>query len=133
MAEPIEGGCLCGAVRYRADGPPRWIAHCHCRSCRRQTGSTFATYLSVDRARFAFTVGEPVRFPSSEGVVRASCGRCGTPLTYESVRWADETHILLGTLDRPELFPPQAHAYVDEKLPWLRIDDGLPQSGSPSA
>jgi hypothetical protein len=116
-----SGGCLCGSVRYAATGEPKWIANCHCESCRRAVGAPLATYAGFPAERFAWTTGEPVRFHSSPGVTRSFCGRCGTSLTYEGARWAGEMHVLVGALDHPEDFPPQRDAFVEEKLPWLHL------------
>ena len=115
------GRCLCGAVRYRAEGAPKWIANCHCESCRRATGAPMASYAGFAAERFAYTAGAPTRVASSPGVTRSFCGRCGSPLTYEGARWPGEVHVLIGTLDRPEDFVPTRNAFVEEKLPWLRI------------
>ena len=115
------GRCLCGAVRYRALGTPKWIANCHCASCRRATGAPMASYAGFAAERFVYTARAPVRFASSPGVTRSFCGRCGTPLTYEGARWPGEVHVLIGTLDRPEDFPPTRDAFVEEKLPWLHL------------
>ncbi|MGH6960301.1 MAG: GFA family protein, partial [Dongiaceae bacterium] len=117
----------CGAVRYSAAGAPRWTAHCHCRDCRRSTGTAFATYVGVARERFAWSGETPQQFHSSPGVIRWFCGRCGTPLTYQGERWADEMHVLAGTLDDPAALQPQAHVYVAHQLPWLKLADGLPR------
>ena len=117
------GGCLCGAVRYEASGEPKWIANCHCASCRRALGAPMTTYAGFPAERFAWTTGEPVRFHSSPGVTRSFCGRCGTSLTYEGERWAGEVHVLVGALDHPEDFPPQSDAFAAEKLPWLHLGE----------
>jgi hypothetical protein len=116
-----SGRCLCGAVRYRAAGAPKWIANCHCESCRRATGAPMASYAGFAAERFAYTAGAPARFSSSPGVTRSFCGRCGTPLTYEGARWPGEVHVLIGTLDRPEDFVPTRDAFAEEKLPWLHL------------
>jgi hypothetical protein len=116
-----SGRCLCGAVRYRALGTPKWIANCHCESCRRATGAPMASYAGFAVERFAYTGGAPVRFASSPGGTRSFCGRCGTPLTYEGARWPGEVHVLIGTLDRPEDFVPTRDAFAEEKLPWLHL------------
>jgi hypothetical protein len=124
MAEPEHtGGCLCGAVRYRAQGAPKWIANCHCASCRRATGAPMATFAGFETGRFSYAAGRPVRFPSSPGVVRSFCGLCGTPLTYEGARWPGEVHVLVGSLDRPEDFAPTRNAFAEERLPWLHLAD----------
>ena len=121
------GRCLCGAVRYRATGEPKWIANCHCASCRRAVGAPLATYAGFPAQQFAWTAGEPARFESSPGVERTFCARCGSSLTYAGERWPGEIHLLVGSLDRPEDFPPQGDAFVEEKLPWLPlVEPGRP-------
>jgi hypothetical protein len=128
MADDIhEGGCLCGAVSYRITGAALWVAHCHCRSCRRQTGSVLASFVGVLKPQFAILRGSPRRRESSPGVWRRHCAECGTPLTYESERVDDETHVFLGSLDEPGAFRPQRHVFTEEAVPWLKLDDGLPR------
>jgi hypothetical protein len=60
MTQDVEehtGGCLCGAVRYRAAGAPDWVAHCHCRSCRRHCGAAMLTFAGYTRDRIVWTEG----------------------------------------------------------------------------
>jgi hypothetical protein len=121
--ETLTGGCLCGALRYRAEGPPKWAAHCHCASCRRATGAPMTTYAGFERERFTWLAGRPARFHSSPGVTRTFCGRCGSSLTYEGERWPGEVHVLAATLDHPERITPKGHAFVEERLPWLHLAD----------
>jgi hypothetical protein len=127
MSATHTGGCLCGAVRYAATGEPRWIAHCHCRSCRKHTGSVVSTSAGFPREHIAFTGAAPGRYASSPGIVRSFCTRCGTPLAYESEQRATEIDILLGTLDDPQDFPPTLQVWTEERLPWLHIDEHLPR------
>ena len=119
------GGCLCGAVRYEAKGKPLWVAHCHCRSCRRQSGAPFVTWAGYRPAACTWLSGAPNAFNSSEGVTRRFCGACGTPLTYESNRWPNELHILVATLDEPESLTPTAHVFWSEHLSWIATGDKL--------
>jgi hypothetical protein len=122
MAEmELTGRCLCGRVRYRAAGAPIWVAHCHCESCRRATGAPLTTYAGFPAERFGYVAGEPATFASSPGVTRSFCGRCGTPLTYQGERWPGEVHVLVGTLDRPDMVTPTGEAFVEERLPWLHV------------
>ncbi len=120
------GGCSCGAVRFSADGAPNWVAHCHCSDCRRATGAAFSTYVGYPLAAVRFDTDRPAGRQSSPGVVRRFCPHCGTPISYEGRRWADEIHLFVCTFDDPALFQPTAHVYVSEQLPWLRLADGLP-------
>ena len=116
-----EGGCLCGAVRYRVTGRPIWTAFCHCNSCRHATGSVVAAYAGYAADRFEITAGEPSHFASSEGVRRGFCARCGAPLTFEGKRWPGEIHLHIGSLDEPEAFPPTGAGFEKERLSWLHV------------
>ena len=86
----VAGRCLCGSVVFQYAGTPNWTLHCHCQSCRRATSSPMTTWISVPRSAFSFTKGSPRYFSSSQGVRRGFCDNCGSPLTYESERIADE-------------------------------------------
>jgi hypothetical protein len=119
------GRCLCGAVRFRAEGAPKWVAHCHCESCRRQTGSPFTTYAGYRTEAVAWTQGAPATHASSPGVTRSFCARCGTPLAFVGARWPGEIHLFVATFDDPAGFAPQAHVNVAEQLPWIHLADGL--------
>ncbi len=125
--ETHEGGCLCGALRFEAHGKPLWIAHCHCRSCRRNTGSAFATFVGYKQEQVRIVEGTRQSYASSPGVSRSFCGTCGTPLSYAAEHYPGEIHLYVSTLDRPEAFEPGAHVHVGEQLPWLHLDDGLPR------
>ena len=122
-----DGGCMCGQVRYRTEGPPRWVLTCHCESCRSQSGAPMVTWAGYLTERFQWTCGEPAVFASSPGVTRHFCAACGTPVVFRSERWADETHIAVTTLDDPESVAPKAHVHAAEKLSWVHLGDGLPQ------
>ena len=69
----------------------------------------------------------PERHASSPGVIRAHCARCGSPLTYETARRPDQIDVTVGTLDRPEDFPPTLHVWTVERVPWLELADALPR------
>lgn len=127
-----EGGCLCGAVRYKTSGIPRWVAHCHCQSCRRATGAAIATYAGYERRDLSYTAGTPAVFSSAPGVTRSFCERCGSPLSYEALRWPGEVHLLVCTFDDPGAFSPEAHVFVAEQLPWIQMNDDLPRYRSTS-
>ena len=75
-----DGGCLCGAVRYRAVGAPSWVSHCHCESCRRATGGAIATWAGFPKDHFEVLAGEITRFASSPGVQRGFCAAPSKPI-----------------------------------------------------
>ena len=127
-----QGGCLCGAVRFRVTGRPIWTAFCHCESCRRATGSVVAAYAGYAADRFEYRAGEPSHLQSSNDVSRGFCAGCGSALTYEGDGWPGEVHVHVGTLDEPEAFPPQGQAFEKERISWLHIADIPKPAGSDS-
>jgi hypothetical protein len=122
-----RGRCLCGEVTYEFDGAENWRAYCHCESCRRNTSSPVTAFFGVPRSAFRFTGGAPAAYASSPGVRRLFCGRCGSPMAYESDRWPDEIHLYAASLDDPEAYRPQAHVHVAERLSWFDVRDDLPR------
>jgi len=126
-SKEYQGGCLCGAVRYRLHGTPAWSAHCHCRSCQKATGAAFATWVGVKRENIEIIAGDLAIWNSSPGVERSFCGRCGTSLTYVAdERWPGEVSVLAATLDDPGLAAPTAHVNVENRISWVKLGDGLP-------
>ena len=123
----LEGGCLCGAVRYRIDAPPLWTGYCHCTSCRRSTGAPVTMFVGAREDSVAFTAGKRTQFASSPGVQRGFCAACGTPLTYESDRFPGEVHFYVSTFDDPQDLRPTFHVFYEERLRWLEIADALPR------
>ncbi len=75
------GGCLCGAVRYRASQTPDYARYCHCGMCRKVSGAPFTGYAEFPEAVFEWVEGEPSQYRSSEGVIRRFCSTCGSALT----------------------------------------------------
>lgn len=126
--EAYEGGCLCGAVRYRAIGSPLQVAHCHCESCRRSTGSMFATGVGFRVEDVAWTREDPRSYQSSDGFARLFCTRCGSSVAQHNQR-TDRMWMLAGTLDHPEHVTPEFHMFTQHQIPWIELDDGLPRHG----
>ena len=96
--ETHRGRCLCGAIEFEADGEAKWVAHCHCESCRRHTASPMATFVGFTANRFRFTKGTPKVFESSPERLRSFCSDCGSPLTYHANWDPDGMHVYLGVL-----------------------------------
>ena len=125
--EPVnEGGCMCGAIRYAVQGQPRYAVMCHCDSCRRAAGSPVVAWASFSLGRFTILRGEPSKFQSSPSVTRTFCASCGTSLTASRADRPDDIGITICSLDHPELFPPDHHSFMGDKISWMRLDDGLP-------
>lgn len=78
------------------------------------------------RGRFVVTQGSIVEYRSSPDVTRGFCGRCGTAITYCHAKRPAEIDVTLVTLDDPAAFAPEAHIWVQDKLPWIEVNDGRP-------
>jgi hypothetical protein len=113
-----EGGCLCGAVRYRITGTPRLSVLCHCRSCRRASGGPTIAWLILNGSDFQIISGRPEDFRSSSDVLRQFCGRCGTQLTYQRVTNPESIDVTVATLDDPNAFPPTREIWLDHRIAW---------------
>ena len=73
MSDPAEGGCLCGAIRYRVTGDQVAATLCHCGDCRRASGGTNVAWAVFDKTAFQWLGGEPVAYPSSPGIEWLHC------------------------------------------------------------
>lgn len=122
----MEGGCLCGAVRYRVEGAPVASGVCHCRSCRRASSAPSLPYATFAVERFVLIRGAPVGFGSSAGVERRFCGRCGSPISYRSEAQPGLIDVMSGSLDDPDAVPPAMRIWTCERLAWDRVGEALP-------
>lgn len=127
MTDVTTGRCLCGNLQFELRGRRLWVAHCHCQSCRRNTGSAVATFVGYNKDQLTYTRGERKFYQSSPGVQRGFCADCGTPMTYEADRCPDEVHLYVSTIDNPGAFQPQVHVFLGERIPWLELEDDLPR------
>ena len=127
----IEGGCNCGAVRYRLAGAPLAVAVCHCANCRRQSGSAFSVNVVV-RADAMMLSGELTSWEdrdteSGSPVIREFCATCGSPIRSLSLASPKLAIVKAGTADEPGKFVPEIHVWTSSALPWVDIPAGLPQ------
>jgi hypothetical protein len=123
--DPIQGGCLCAAIRYRITGAPLALSLCHCRSCRLASGAPSVAWVVVRYADFSIESGHPNSFRSSPHVVRTFCGACGTPLTYQDDDSLDTIDVTTATLDHPERFPPTREIWIEHKVAWETLNPDL--------
>jgi hypothetical protein len=124
--DSVEGGCLCGAIRYRVSGRPSNTMVCHCRTCRRAAASPAVAWVTFALADFRLLRGEPAEFRSSAPVRRGFCAKCGTPLTYARGDAPSTVDITTCSLDDPAAFPPTHHSWLSHDLAWVKFGDGLP-------
>ena len=126
-----QGGCACGAIRYRLTAPPLIVHCCHCRDCQHLTGSAFAVNLWIERehveAEHAQLAATRVTAGSGKPHDIFRCPRCGTAI-YSKYHAAPGDTVLLraGTLDRPEEIVPDVHIFTRSKMPWVVLPAGAP-------
>ena len=129
--ETFEGGCSCGAVRYRLMSRPMFVHCCHCRLCQRQTGSAFALNALIEADRVVLLAGAPepvdVETPSGKGQRILRCPTCRIAL-WSHYGGAGEavSFIRVGTLDEPDRFPPDIHIHTVSKHPWVALPADVP-------
>lgn len=127
LSAPAEGGCLCGAIRYRVEGKIEEAAYCHCRTCQRQSASPAVPWFSIAPAQFRYTRGAPKVYRASDHAAREFCGDCGTYLLFRE----DDASATLGlntiTLDDPSLVPPAFHIWHQSHVSWFDTKDGFPR------
>ena len=125
---PIEGGCVCGAVRYRVKSAPIAVYACHCKDCQRFSGAGYSIAMAVQVSDFEVSQGDPARFakPADSGRVVGVrfCRDCGTRLWHEP---AHSPHLVIlppGTLDDSTWAKPATHIWMKRKLPWIEAEPG---------
>jgi hypothetical protein len=127
----MEGRCTCGSVRYRMTSAPMFVHCCHCRWCQRETGASFALNALVEADRVILLTGEPeiVSTPSNSGKGQkiARCPNCKIALWSNYAGAGDAVRFVrVGTLDNPDLLPPDIHIYTASKQPWVTLSRDIP-------
>ncbi len=110
-----EGGCLCGAIRFRTEGEPANVRICHCRNCQKAMGSPFFARALFDQ-RALSVEGDAARYPSSEALDREFCRTCGTRLFSRRTN-GTMVGVALATFDDRNAFAPTEHIWVSERSP----------------
>ncbi len=125
-----EGGCSCGAVRFRLTADPMFVHCCHCRDCQRQTGGAFAINALIETDRIAMLAGhpEPVSMPTDSGrphdIYR--CPQCRIAVWSDYGRRPYLRFVRVATLDEPHAIVPDVHIYTRSKVPWVALPAGVP-------
>jgi hypothetical protein len=129
MSAQPEGGCACGAVRYRLTSDPLFVHCCHCLNCQRQTGSAFVinALIEADRVELLGDEPEPVRVPRDDGS-KQTIWRCPTcqVAVYSKYTSPRVRFVRVGTLDDPSAIEPDVHIFTKSKVPWVELPDGVP-------
>ena len=124
-----EGGCACGAVRYRLTSDPLFVHCCHCLNCQRQTGSAFVLNILVEAERVELLAGEPqpVDVPRDDGSTQRvyRCPACKVAV-FSEYGQPQVWFVRAGTLDDPRGVEPDVHIYTRSKVGWVTLPDSVP-------
>jgi hypothetical protein len=128
VADPLTGGCLCGAVRFEVSGPILSAGYCHCTHCQKRTGTGSSANCRVAREGFRLLAGAELlaSFQPPTGVPKLFCSQCGSAL-FSGDPFSDaEVAVRLGAFDRDPGVRPQYRQFVDSAAAWEPVpDDGL--------
>ena len=124
-----EGGCACGAVRYRLTSDPLFTHCCHCLNCQRQTGSAFVINLLIEADRVELLAGAPqaVDVPRDDGSNQriSRCPTCQVAV-YSDYGRPEVLFVRAGTLDQPSSVTPDVHIFTKSKLSWVTLPESVP-------
>jgi hypothetical protein len=128
---PIEGGCDCGRIRYRMESRPLFVHCCHCRWCQRESGASFAlnAMIEADRVTDLGQAPDLVDTPSQSGSGQlvARCPSCKVAVwSHYAGAGPLLKFVRVGTLDDPDLLPPDIHIFTRSKQPWVVLPEGTP-------
>lgn len=125
----LSGGCLCGAVQYSIRGEATRFYHCHCRRCRKASGTGHASNILVQPAEVSWPQGGEAlgrfKLPEAERFSTCFCKHCGSPLP----RVIPELNLAVipaGSLDSPPPLRPQARIFWDSRAEWSCAAGDLP-------
>jgi hypothetical protein len=123
----MEGGCLCGKVRYVSDAAPALIAVCHCADCQKVSGGGHSVNVAVPADALRIQ-GKPKAFEATGGsgqaTTRLYCPDCGTHLVTNAAALAGLSLLKAGTLDDPSEVQPVIHIWCSSAQPWDQIPAG---------
>jgi len=123
-----EGGCQCGATRYRIDGNARFEAVCHCADCRASAGAPMVAWFCAGEEQVTLLSGDPVTYRGKSGAERQFCPTCGTGLFYRNAAILPGlVDVQSATFDDAEMAAPQLHVQCAERIGWLIDMAALPE------
>ena len=126
-----DGGCTCRFVRYRMATKPLFVHCCHCRWCQRESGASFALNAMIEADRVQLLQGEIeiVDTPSNSGKGQkvSRCPRCRIAVWSNYAGGGSAIRFVrVGTLDAPDLLPPDVHIFTASKQPWVVLPPDTP-------
>ena len=131
MADILEGGCLCGRVRYQTTCiNSRFKVNCHCRDCQKLSGSPYVSLMGVPAE--SFTVSGEVKCFEHQGgnggqMLTFCCRHCNSRVYGKPELARGMIMIAATSLDVPENFRPNADVFVKSAVSWDSMDENLPK------
>lgn len=129
----FEGGCLCGAIRYRATAPPVRGVICHCSMCRKQSGAPILAFVHFPIAAFTWLKGQPTRYRSSKFAERGFCSQCGSTISMHEEVLENRVQVAVGSLDEPDRVQCNDHVWTEDQVSWFEVKDDLPRFSQSSS
>lgn len=117
MTNELEGGCLCGKVRFLTNQPPMRTLACHCTFCQRVTGTSYFAESMFPMDAVTFNSGsmscyEHVSDESNKKVFVHFCSNCGTTVSLTFERWPEVRGIARGCYDNPNAVVVSSHIWT---------------------
>jgi hypothetical protein len=122
-----EGGCACGAVRYRLEAEPFDAGYCHCTMCRRAAGAPVLAFATVPLDKFTITKGAPTKRRSSSFGERWFCRDCGAQIAMHVDHQPDTIDFTIPSLDDPNIIAPAFHIFTEDRIGWFETTDDHPR------
>ncbi|ABI40127.1 glutathione-dependent formaldehyde-activating, GFA [Shewanella sp. MR-4] len=123
----LDGGCLCGKLRYSIDAIPIDAGFCHCKICQKANGAPMVAWLTIPFSGFLYTSGDAAIYASSQKYQREFCRYCGSQIAFRATVEPKTIDITICTLDESSKVEPQYHIWCQSKVNWLHLNDELPQ------
>lgn len=128
--ESLAGGCLCGAIRYRLNGPTLFVSQCACKDCQKATGTGHTTIIAVHRNQLEVE-GTPQTYTNTGDtggtVTRHFCGNCAGRLYTSGDLPGEFIMVQAGSLDDPGAVSPENVIYMKDAVAWDFFDPALPK------
>ncbi|KAJ4295627.1 hypothetical protein N0V90_007640 [Kalmusia sp. IMI 367209] len=129
-----QGGCMCGNVRYTVEGEPAGKALCHCKDCRKITGSTYSTNAIFPDGQFKLAQGTPKQHvktaDTGNTITSFFCGDCGSTMWRETATFKGAKIVKVGTIDDANALAdakPAIELFAPQRVPWVQAVSGAEQ------
>jgi len=126
-----KGGCYCGNIRYELDldvPDEARMSICHCKNCKKFTGSEFGITAKVPRKAFRLTKGKMTKHESDNNgstLTREFCATCGSGIMEYGGSAGEHTYVFYGSLDEPDALPPKGEFFSKNRAKWMPEIPGL--------